>query len=163
MSQPDNEPSHISFRARIAELEAEVARLQAAATDHAEEKIQHTADLSAAQIGHRMAELRQIEAAAREAFVRSVLDANLDSSKVLTRDGRLEMLNVSSLQALEVDDAALLIERPWAELVAGGGPGGDRGCYPECRRRPAIPFLRPSANSKRHTEMVGCCDQPHRR
>jgi PAS domain S-box-containing protein len=116
MPHPDIQLSQASAQARIAELEAEVVRLQATATGHADEKTQHRLDLATAQIGYRMAELRQSEAVASEAFVRSLLDANSDCSNVLTPDGRLEMLNTSSLRALEVDDAASLIGRVWAEL-----------------------------------------------
>jgi len=98
------------------QLEAEVARLQSAATAHADETAQSAKNVAAAQVGHRLAELRYVEAAAREAFIRSILDANTDSSKVLDPQGRLEMLNVSSLSALEISNPAQLIGQPWADL-----------------------------------------------
>lgn len=86
--------------------------------------------------------------AGAEALFRSILAASVDCIKILSADGRLELMNGPGLCAMEIDDFERLIGQEWAALWPAGGRQLVRNAVIRARTGAAVRFSAPCPTAR---------------
>ena len=91
---------------------ATVSALIVAALSQSHQKALHAAHAAKAELEQRIAE-RTADLQASERFSRSTLEASPDCLKVISPDGKLELMNANGCRQMEIDDFGLCEGLPW--------------------------------------------------
>ena len=88
------------------------------------------------------------EIADAEALFQSILAASIDCIKILSVDGRLELMNGPGLCAMEIDDFDHIVGREWAALWPSSGRQLVRDAVRRARTGAAVRFSAPCPTAK---------------
>jgi len=83
-----------------------------------------------------------------EALFESILAASIDCIKILSADGRLELMNGPGLCAMEIEDFASVVGQEWAALWPAAGRRLVRDAVSRARTGAAVRFSAPCPTAK---------------